>query len=219
MRKDQYCFFTVMDQEKDTTQKEKSKDELVFKLNIVNQTGFYIGDETGIIAVRCGADVCAEVKVGDMIIVNGTRKNVKKEEAGEYAGQIAVDDAKLVANYYGNHAAPTNSYDSTKTLEELYNMDYTKDATAQVYVLNVKVEETGNAYYTNANLVSLDGKTTLGLYCSSAKQYSFLTAFKGQEVTVELALCNWNGKNYYRGCVLAVTVNGQRIVNELNFTN
>ena len=41
---------------------------------------------------------------------------------------------------------------------------------------------------------------------SGAGQYSWLKAFTGQEVTMEVAPCNWNSKNYYAGCVLAVVL-------------
>ena len=95
-----------------------------------------------------------------------------------------------------------------------------EDHSNEVYVVKAIVKVISTPYSTNIKLASLDGSVEFTLYCSNAAtQYAFLTPFADQEVTVELALCNWNGKNYYRGCVLAVTVNGQRIVNELNFTN
>ena len=58
----------------------------------------------------------------------------------------------------------------------------------------------------------------MNLYCSSASQYNFLKPYAGQEVTLELALCNWNGKNFYAGCVIAVrNSDGSKIINTLNF--
>ena len=60
--------------------------------------------------------------------------------------------------------------------------------------------------------------TQISLYCSSANQYNWLKAYAGQEVIVEIAPCNWNAKNYYAGCVLAVrNADGSKICNELNF--
>ena len=42
--------------------------------------------------------------------------------------------------------------------------------------------------------------------------------YNGQEITVEVAPCNWNAK-CYRGCVLAVRLaDGSKICNELNFS-
>ena len=63
------------------------------------------------------------------------------------------------------------------------------------------------------------GSTQVRLYCSSASQYNWLKAYDGQEVTVEIAACNWNSKNYYVGCVLAVVhADGTKTLNTLNFS-
>jgi hypothetical protein len=80
---------------------------------------------------------------------------------------------------------------------------------------NVTVEEA--AYYTNIYLTDANG-TKLRLYCSSANQYNWLKAFAGQEVTVEVAACNWNDKSYYTGCVLSVVTEDGKVCNELNFS-
>ena len=54
---------------------------------------------------------------------------------------------------------------------------------------------------------------------SGAGQYSWLKAYTGQEVTLEIAPCNWNNKkDQYRGTVLAVVhEDGTKTVNSLNF--
>ena len=39
----------------------------------------------------------------------------------------------------------------------------------------------------------------------------------GQEITIELALCNWNSKTYYAGCVISVITEDGKIINTLNF--
>ena len=57
------------------------------------------------------------------------------------------------------------------------------------------------------------------LYSSSANQYSFLKQYAGVQVTLELAMCNWNSKDYYTGCVISVTKDGVKTNNTLNFTN
>jgi hypothetical protein len=64
----------------------------------------------------------------------------------------------------------------------------------------------------------VDGDTRVRLYCSSAAQYEWLQAYAGKEITVEIAPCNWNSKDYYTGCVLAVrNADGTKTYNELNF--
>ena len=62
--------------------------------------------------------------------------------------------------------------------------------------------------------------TEFPLYMSGAGQYSFLDQFAGEEVTLEIALCNWNDKtDKYRGCILAVITDDGKVYNELNFNS
>ena len=79
----------------------------------------------------------------------------------------------------------------------------------------IVVEET--AYYTNMKLMSPGGQK-ITLYSSSASQYNWLKAFAGQEITIEIAPCNWNNKTFWAGCVIAVRTADGKILNELNFT-
>jgi len=45
-----------------------------------------------------------------------------------------------------------------------------------------------------------------------------LSPWAGQEVTLEIAPCNWNSKKTYAGCVLAVrNTDGTKTLNTLNF--
>lgn len=63
----------------------------------------------------------------------------------------------------------------------------------------------------------VDGDTSLSLYCSGGAQYSWLQQFAGQEITLEIAACNWNDKKYWRGCVIAVHTEDGKVLNTLNF--
>ena len=54
------------------------------------------------------------------------------------------------------------------------------------------------------------------VYCSSAGQYEWLMEYKDQEITVEVALCNWNCKGY-KLSVLAVYTDEGKVVNTLAF--
>ena len=104
---------------------------------------------------------------------------------------------------------------SPARLKEFYDLDPLTDYTTTVFVLKATVLVEESAYYTNIYLT--DGSTKIRLYCSSAKQYGWLKEFSGQEITVEIAACNWNDKNYYTGCVLAVVTDTGKILNTLNF--
>ena len=184
--------------------------------SLVNQTGFYLNDETGIIAVTCSSDVLAEIELGQMVVISGNKIHKKKEPTGDYAGQIVISDAKLVANFYGSHEYSKASFDTTKALRDLCNLDITVDYTAQAYVVKavVVVEET--TFYTRIVVKSPDSSDSILLYSASANQYSWLKQYNGKEVELEIAICDWNSKGY-KGCVISATFEGVTTINNLNF--
>ena len=184
--------------------------------SLVNKVGFYLIDETGVIAVQTTAEHMATLSIGDEVVVTGTR-DVKTKGGTNYFGQSNLYNSTIDVNFYGGHEYSTSTFVTDKTLKEVYDLDPVVDYTTTVFVLkaNVTVEE--SAYYTNIYLTDANG-TKLRLYCSSANQYNWLKAFAGQEVTVEVAACNWNDKNYYTGCVLSVVTEDGKVFNELNFS-
>ena len=170
------------------------------------------------IAVRSTADVASQLKVGQEVVVKGTKTHYKKTPtATTYSGQCVIDDATVLANYYGEHTYDTSWYTTGKTIEQLYNLDPTQDHTTTVYVVTAIFNIEDKVHYKTLSLKDPDGTTFLSLYCSGDGQYSWLKPYAGQTLTMEVTVCNWNGKTYYAGCVIAVTVDGQRIVNSLNF--
>ena len=183
--------------------------------SLVNQAGFYLFDESGMVAIRV-SDVSyfAGLAIGQEVVVKGIRDMWHKE--GATFGQTCISNASIEANYYGDHEYNTDFFITDKTLADFYALDELVDSTTDVYVLKATIEVVETAYYTNIKLTS--GSTSVNLYCSSAGQYSWLKAYAGQEVTLELAPCNWNSKNYYAGCVLAVILeDGTKVCNTLNF--
>lgn len=184
--------------------------------SLVNQSGFYLIDETGVIAVILSDDELEKVQLGHEVILKGTRA-VRLKDGATVFGQTNLDACEIVANNYGSHEYSTATFIEGKTPAEFYALNPNEDHGTEVYVLTVTVELVETTYYTNINLIS--GSTKIGLYCSSANQYNWLKAYAGQEITVEIAPCNWNSKSYYRGCVLAVRLaDGSKICNELNFS-
>lgn len=186
--------------------------------SLVNQVGFYLIDETGVIAVKVSSEVMETVSLGDEVIVRGTRKDYssKSSPAGY---QVCLLDSVVLQNNYGNHEYSTASFDNTKTLADLVALDVA-DAknTAMVYTITCTIEKVETPYYTNFTLVS--GDVSMTLYSASGTQYSWLNDYANQgEVTLEVAVVNYNSKKTYPGCVLAVVLeNGQKVCNELNFT-
>lgn len=183
--------------------------------SLVNQSGFYLIDETGVIAVLVDASVFEGISVGNEIVLKGTR-SVKTKGGTNYYGQTYLAGGEILANYYGSHEYSTATFIEGKTLADFYGLNVLEDYSTSVFILKATVSVVETSYYTTIELKN--GTTKVSLYCSGAGQYSWLKQFAGQEVTMELAACNWNDKTYYRGCVLAVYTENGKVVNELNFT-
>lgn len=185
------------------------------------KTGFYLIDESGVIVVLTDTETMATLQIGQEIVIEGKRDRLHNNN-GDHAGQTCISGAVVLANYYGNHDYPTTSFDGELTVEEFYNLDKTVDYTTSVFTVTgyVVIEETPyytNIYISNASTYS-KSNVNIRLYCSSASQYSWLKAYAGQEVTLEMAPTNYNDKNYYTACVLAVVLeDGTKVVNSLNF--
>ena len=197
-------------------------DEVVVKgivgPSLVNRNGFYLIDESGLIAVVVNdVAIFAEIEIGQEIIIKGKRDKFHNNQGGTHAGQTAITDATVIANYYGQHDYDTSHFVTDKTLADFRNLDVTVDYSTTVFVVKAIVNFEETAYYTKCNLT--DGTNNVTLYCSSAKQYGFLKQFAGQEVTLELAACNWNNKTFWAGCVLSVITEDGKVINSLNFDN
>jgi hypothetical protein len=185
--------------------------------SLVNRSGFYLIDDTGIIAIITDAETLAGLKPGQEVVLEGKRHINTKGGAG-YHGQTCLTDVTLVTNLYGEHAYADDLFVTDKTLADFYNLDVKTDYTTTVFVLKATVEVEESQYYSKICLT--DGSTKVNLYCSNANQYNWLKAYAGQEITIELAACNWNDKPHYTGCVLAVVnSDGSKVINELNFQN
>ena len=184
--------------------------------SVVNKNGFYLfGEDGSMIAVL--VNDTAQFKglaIGNKVILTGVRERYIKDDSSATAGQTCIVNAVIDVNLFGNHEYPTTKFEQL-TAEEFYKLDKTVDYSTKVFVVTVTVQVNETAYYTNISLVS--GGTKITLYCSGAGQYSWLTAFAGQEVTLELAPCNWNDKTFWAACALAVYTEGGKTLNTLNF--
>ena len=183
--------------------------------SLVNKVGFYLIDETGVIAVELDEGTLATLEIGQEVVLEAVRQRNTKSGSQNY-GQTCLKEAKVVANNYGAHDYSTASFKGEISVADFYNLDETVDFTTSVYTMKATVLVEEGKY--NSNIYLTDGNTKVRLYCSSANQYKFLKAYAGQEVTVEIVACNWNDKNYYTGCVLAVVhEDGSKTLNDSNF--
>ena len=180
--------------------------------SLVNRDGFYLIDETGVIAIFTTKEVVASVSIGDEIIISATR-DVKTKGGDTYFGQSMLTEVTVLANYYGAHEYSTETFVTGQTLADMLALSILEDHTTTVFVVKGKVNFPGG--YSAPSIV--DGDTTLQLYCSGGAQYSWLNQFADQEITLEIALCNWNDKKAWKGCILAVHTEDGKVLNTLNF--
>ena len=186
--------------------------------SLVNKTGFYLfGEDGSVIAVLVSEAAFNGLAIGNEVIITGMRERYIKDDTYTTYGQDAIVNGEIIANYYGNHAYSTEKFITGKTLADIRALNIEESHSTEVYVVKVTVEFIETAYYTSLKITS--GGVELPLYCSSAKQYDWLKAYAGQEITIEIAPCNWNDKkDNYRGCVLAVVnEDGTKVLNTLNF--
>ncbi len=187
----------------------------IIAASLVNKNGFYIIDETGIIAVLTDTETIGTLKLGYEVVIEGIRDFDGKKEDSTWC-TTCVKDAVVLANYYGEHEYDTSNFITDKTLADFAALDVNKDHTTEVYVVKATIQFVDNKFFTRYDLT--DGDTTVMLYCSSGKQYDFLKPYIGQEVTIELVPCNWSSKGSYPGCILSITTaDGTKIVNNCNF--
>ena len=184
--------------------------------SLVNKVGFYLIDKSGVIAVETTKAVMETIEIGHEVVIEAKRGI--NTSSGKTFGQTCLKEAAIKTNYFGKNAYPTDAFKGNISVQDFYNLKVSTDYTTCVYTMTATVEVGGSAYYTNISLS--DGTTSIRLYCSSAAQYGWLQAYAGQTVTVEIAACNWNSKDYYTGCVLSVVnADGSKVYNTLNFDN
>ena len=189
--------------------------------SLVNQKGgFYLIDATGVIAVKFNlADDIKNIAPGDEIIITGKRDAYKAQNG--YPGQVCITGATLVVNLYGEKDYSTATFVTDKSFADIYALaeDTATDYTTTVFVTDVKIDSKVTTYAANFYLVNPDNsEERITLYSASGAQYLWLGDYVGKTVKMEFALCNWNAKNPYKACVLAVyTESGEKIVNTLNF--
>ena len=183
----------------------------------VNQDGFYLVDETG--AISCLAPIAevALLSVGDEVIIKGTKiHRLSPDYASSTVGHIVINDCTILLNNYGNHEIPTNSFDTTKTLDDLNKFSKMEDHTAQVYVITGVINFIDSNYFTSVVLKSADGSVSMNIYSSSGNQYKDFSEFFNKEVTLTVCICNWNSKKH-QIAILYATDGETTIYNTLNF--
>ncbi len=182
---------------------------------IANKVGFYLIDETGTIAVTTDAETIKLIKLGQEVVMRGTRTQFKAENGK--LGHTCLLDSTLVVNLYGEHEYSTETFIKDLSLSEIKALPASETLTTQVYVLECSIKVVDSTHYSNIYVAV--GDVELLLYCGNSGQYSWLKEFAGQTVTVELALCDWNAKGYKGAVISATGEDGVKVHNNYNFSN
>lgn len=182
--------------------------------SLVNQPGFYLMGENGMIAVTVSdKSILTTLKIGQTVVLTGVRTHRVKDGKTCF-GQTHIADAEILQNRYGKDVY-NDSYFTRFTVTEFAAQaddEADKDYTTTPYIIRGTVSVGKNTVNIN------EGEKTITLYSSGTSQYNWLAQFDGQEIEVEIVACNWNSKAV-KGCVLAVRTADGKIYNTLNFDN
>lgn len=188
--------------------------------SLVNQTGFYINDGTGVIAVRTNSETLQNIELGNEVVMQGKRTHVIKEGSSN-VGQSCIDNATLIVNLMGKNNYSTATFITDQTFDQIYehkNDQAKVDLTTNVYVAKCYLVKKSSQYSTNYYLSDKDGSKQFYLYAGSGSQYKSYDVFlESGEITVTFMLVDWNSKGEFRACIVTATDGTNTVLNSLNF--
>lgn len=192
--------------------------------SLVNKNGFYLIDETGSLAVVMNStDEFNGLQIGQTVYIKGKRDLFASARNGTPSYfESCMTGCQIVKNEFGNVDYSTASFIRGKTLADLIALPVTDNYhTAEVYVITAGLKFVSTKNYSNAYLK--DGDSEMRLYCTNASsQYQWINPYVDdtKTYTMEVAVCNWNNKNYYTACLLSITdSNGNKVMNTFNFNS
>lgn len=192
--------------------------------SLVNKNGFYLIDETGSLAVVMNStDEFNGLQIGQTVYIKGKRDLFASARNGTPSYfESCMTGCQIVKNEFGNEDYSTASFIKGKTLADLIALPVTDNYhTAEVYVITAGLKFVSTKNYSNAYLK--DGDSEMRLYCTNASsQYQWINPYVDdtKTYTMEVAVCNWNNKNYYTACLLSITdSNGNKVMNTFNFNS
>ena len=192
--------------------------------SLVNKNGFYLIDDTGSLAVVMNStDEFNGLQIGQTVYIKGKRDLFASARNGTPSYfESCMTGCQIVKNEFGNEDYSTASFIKGKTLADLIALPVTDNYhTAEVYVITAGLKFVATKNYSNAYLK--DGDSEMRLYCTNASsQYQWINPYVDdtKTYTLEVAVCNWNNKNYYTACLLSITdSNGNKVMNTLNFNS
>lgn len=174
----------------------------------VAKVGVYVIDETG--AISCllqDNNELAKLNNGDEVVITGTRSVFKDH-------QIVLDKCTVSGIISAGNDYSTASF-SEKSITELVS-GYTDSDTAKVYTTSAYVFKTSGNYpqicfYESEEASTNEESVFLSMFSSNSKQFAFLEEFVGKQVTMEVAMVNWNNK--IKCCPISLNDGTKTIIN------
>ncbi len=181
---------------------------------LINKIGFYLIDDSGIIPVLVSGETMSNIGYGNEVIISGTKELFG--QSGKTAYQVAINDGTLVLNLGGMNDYSNSSFISDKSIADLYKTSVEEANYSQGYIVTGQIKKVVSSYSVNYS-VSDENGTYISIY-SAGKAITYFDNFTNDNIyQIELALCNWNSKNYVRCSVLAIIVDGVRQPNLNNY--
>lgn len=174
----------------------------------VNKVGFFLIDETGMIAIQLASkDELSKLHVGDEVIISGKRAAAGVK--GSFTGQVnlAYSEVKAIV---GADKAYCRDGIIESTIPELASIPLTENVTTNVYHVSCYPKAVVNSrgyrllmLYADEASSASESSPYLRIYSSSDSQLSFMEPVLEKQVSMDLVLCNWNGNQYLAGVLSA----------------
>ncbi len=178
----------------------------------IGKFGVYVIDDSGAIACLLkDSNDLNTLNNGDEVVLVGKRANFKDH-------QIILDGCTIGGIISTGNTYSTASF-TERSITDLVNK-YSDADTAKVYKTSAYVYKTDSQYpqivfYENEDAVTAEeGSTSLSLYSGNSDQFEFLEEFVGKQITMEVAMVNWNNK--VKCCPISLSDGTKTIINPVH---
>ena len=177
----------------------------------VSKIGVYLIDKSGVMScLLTSNDELNKLNNGDEVVLSGKR-NVFKDH------QIILDGSTVLGVLSTGNTYSTASFEE-KTIPQILE-GYTDADTAKVYKTSAYVFKTDAAYpqirfYENEAASKDEESVYLWMHSSTSANFEFLEEFVGKQVTMEVAMVNWNNK--VKCCPISLNDGEKTIINPVH---
>ncbi len=177
----------------------------------VSKIGVYLIDESGVMScLLTSNDELNKLNNGDEVVLSGKR-NVFKDH------QIILDGSTVLGVLSTGNTYSTASFEE-KTIPQILE-GYTDADTAKVYKTSAYVFKTDANYpqirfYENEDASKDEESVYLWMHSSTSDNFKFLEEFVGKQVTMEVAMVNWNYK--VKCCPISLNDGEKTIINPVH---